>query len=174
MRLEKNQSRLFDRQFMLMHFNDSLPSRLNIYDQAMLTYISLKQDVSHARFFKKSTNEIGVVFQLQGELKGIVVSLINIHGIEISNDKLINLQSLHVECMNIFLGHYLTKLEAISGIMGVISAPRILKKRDTLPKAITSFKAPFQIAAQYSLKTAEKSYPCDLYILTDTCNISEV
>ena len=162
---KENQANLFRRSF---------PAKLSVYDQATLEFLSFLTNISNTQFFKKSAYEIGVIFQLQGELKGIALSLINIKNIEISKDELIELQSLHIECSNILLGHFLTTLENSSGIMGAISSPRILQVTDPIPKAIVSLQSQHQIAAKYNLKLSHKNYKCDFYIMTEICSISEV
>jgi chemotaxis protein CheY-P-specific phosphatase CheC len=156
----------------LVVFNRSFISELNIYNQASLFRDSAIQKIIE---INKTPNHMGVLFRLEGELKGNILCLIDIEDKEFSNQEIVFFQSLFMESMNILLGKFLTNLEDESGIMSVISTPKIIKVSDTAPNIFNKAEnSRYHFATNYLLQTLKDTYQCKIYFVADLSNIKEV
>lgn len=156
--------------FLMEGFQKSLTPEINIYNQAQL---ELERPMIRAsRIHKKTNNEIGALFRLDGELKGQVICLVDLYDKSIPAHKYAFFQSLFVESMNIFLGQLLTNLENETDIMTVLSAPKIIGRNDQFQNI--KDEQDLRLSLGYRLITGENSYNCRIYILADKVGSREV
>ena len=156
--------------FLMEGFQKSLNPEINIYNQAQL---ELERPMIRAsRIHKKTNNEIGAIFQLNGELKGQVICLVDLYEKDIQQQKYPYFQSLFIESMNIFLGQLLTNLENETDIMTVLSAPKIIGRTDQFQNIKND--QDLRLSLGYRLITNEDSYNCRIYILADKITYREV
>ena len=159
------------REYYLMEgFQKSLSPEINIYNQAQLELE--RPMIKASRIHKKTNNELGAIFQLDGELKGQVICLVDLYEKDINSGKYPYFQSLFIESMNIFLGQLLTNLENETDIMTVLSAPKIIGRTDQFQNIKND--QDLRLSLGYRLITNEDSYNCRIYILADKMNIREI
>lgn len=152
--------------------NQSFPERINIYEYAILEQNS---KISSIATPEKNKFQLGVIFRIDGEVKGYAISLLEIGKKELSKDDLFKIQSLHIESINILFGNVLTKLEEISNIMGILSSPHALQLTDPLPQLFSHYVPHNRLKINYVLKnTNNEKYDCSIYLLTDVSEIHEV
>jgi len=141
---------------------------LNIYNQAQL---EMREPLINVPDLQRiSNNEYGVKFQLQGELKGNIFCLVDLHQTNKTPEQNNHFESLFKEGMNILLGQFLTKLEDETGIMSIITAPTELKSTDNM----MDLKSHIKLKTEYDLLVEENTYNCKIYIFANRKNISEV
>lgn len=135
-------------------FEQFFARELNIYNQAHLTQ---KHINAQALDFNQKTGELGIAFNLEGDLEGFILCLIKIDGIQ----DLRPIQSLFTESMNILLGKFLTDLEDETNLMALITHPRLVTKQhlDEIAKASLNKKS-IRFETQYDLVTTIKELPC--------------
>lgn len=156
--------------FLMEGFQKSLNPEINIYNQAQLELE--RPMIKASRIHKKTNNEIGAIFQINGELKGQVICLVDLYGKEIPSQRYPYFQSLFIESMNIFLGQLLTNLENETDIMTVLSAPKIIGRTDQFQNIKND--QDLRLSLGYRLITNEDSYNCRIYILADKITSREV
>lgn len=149
--------------FLMEGIQASIPPELNIYNQAHL--VLERPLVKASRIHKKTNNEIGVIFEIAGELKGRVFCLIDLYNKNLGSSSLGNFQSLFTESMNILIGRLLTSLEEQTEIMSILTNPKMIARHDTFENigASSSLKLSFG----YKLITQLESFDCRIYFLAD-------
>lgn len=156
--------------FLMEGFQKSISPEINIYNQAQL---ELERPMIRAsRIHKKTNNEIGALFKIDGELKGQVICLVDLYDKTIPGHKYAYFQSLFVESMNIFLGQLLTNLENETDIMTVLSAPKIIGRNEQFHNI--KDEQDLRLSIGYRLITEDSSYNCRIYILADKVGSREV
>jgi chemotaxis protein CheY-P-specific phosphatase CheC len=146
---------------------------LNIYNQAHLTRIESPKLINALPI--KSNNEIAITFNLEGELKGSIVCLVNLENSDIDIKNAMRIQSLITESMNILLGQFLTNLEEETGLMSILSNPKVIGISDKLP-SLMSFKkkTDINIKTRYQLITSMERYDCLIIIQANQTAVKEV
>lgn len=154
------------------YINDSFNSEMSIYDQAHLIRGSALKKVY---VIEKSSTEIGVIFKLEGELKGSVVCTLDLCNKEIAPSQVIFFQSLFMESMNILLGSFLTNLEELSNIMSVIASPKFLKATDQIPGEIADNISTTNVwQLNYRLLALNDQFDCKVYVVANRKQTIEV
>lgn len=156
--------------FLMEGFQKSLTPEINIYNQAQLELE--RPMIKASRIHKKTNNEIGALFHINGELKGQVICLIDLYDKNIPQHKYPYFQSLFIESMNIFLGQLLTNFENETDLMTVLSAPKIIGRNEQFDNIKN--EQDLRLSLGYRLITGEDSYNCRIYILADKVNSREV
>lgn len=101
---------------------------IDIYDQVQL----LKSNCSQSQLLPfKNNKQIAVIFDLEGELSGKAICVMDVP--PLSNQNNVLTRSLFIESMNILLGQFLTNLEIETGIMAVITSPKLITEQELLP-----------------------------------------
>lgn len=150
----------------------ALVQELNIYNQAHLTRESALKKVY---VIEKTGQEMAALFELHGEIRGTVVCLIDLYNRSIPEQEFSLFKSLFQESMNILLGTFLTNLENISNIMGLISSPRLINQSEMIPGFIADNLGQMKVwATDYKLHTAKNSYDCKVYIVGNRKHTIEV
>lgn len=156
--------------YLLEGIQKSIAPEINIYNQAHLEID--RPLVKAARIHKKTNNEIGVMFNLEGELRGRVVCLADLYEKKIDPQELERFQSLFVESMNILVGQLLTSLEEETDIMSVATAPKIISMTETFDKL--GRDSDLKMSLGYKLITDLENYDCRIYILAGQTALREV
>jgi chemotaxis protein CheY-P-specific phosphatase CheC len=150
-----------------------MESEINIYNQAHITRESSPILINSLP--QKSNKEIAITFLLEGELKGQVVCLINLEQSQINHQNALSMQSLLSESMNILLGRFLTNLEEETGLMSMLTDPKIVATMDDLPNSfkIRKYKD-INVSTRYKLITATDKFDCLVIIQADKTAVREV
>lgn len=101
---------------------------INIYNQSYLEIDTplISTSIIHA----KTQNEIGVEFNLEGQITGTVYCYLDTFN-KIIDDKEKNFfQLLFVESMNILIGRMLTNIEENDHLISILSNPKFLNLKD--------------------------------------------
>lgn len=156
--------------FLMEGIQKSIIPEMNIYNQAHLEID--RPLVKASRIHKKTNNEIGVLFNIEGELKGKVVCLVDLYEKQIDSNKINHFQSLFNESMNILIGQLLTSLEEETDIMSVITEPKVISRTETFERL--GCETDLKMSLGYKLITQLESYDCRIYILANQLNAREV
>ena len=155
--------------YLMEGIQKSVPPELNIYNQA---HLEIDRPLLKAsRIHKKTNNEIGVTFNIEGELKGQVVCLVDLYEKKLAPAKMGHFQSLFNESMNILLGQLLTTLEEETGLMSVITSPRIVTRSENFERY--GRDSDLKMSLGYKLITQLESYDCRIYILANQAEAGE-
>lgn len=156
--------------YLMEGIQKSIPPELNIYNQA---HLEIERPlVKASRIHKKTNNEVGVIFGVEGELRGQVICLVDLYEKKLNPDKLENFQSLFAESMNILIGQLLTSLEEETNLMSVLTSPKIVARDETFEKY--GHDTDLKMSLGYKLITQLESYDCRIYILANQPNTREV
>lgn len=156
--------------FLMEGIQRSICPELNIYNQA---HLEIERPlVKASRIHKKTNNEIGVKFDIEGELKGRVVCLVDLYDKKIQSKDLSRFQSLFVESMNILVGRLLTDLEEETDIMSLATSPKIIARDETFDRL--GQDSDLKMSLGYKLITELESYDCRIYILANPSSPREV
>lgn len=158
---EYNNRRVSDSDYLL--FNKSFDKSLNIYSQA---YLERSSSIAKIADFSKKDDEFGVSFLISGEISGKIYCLVKIHEKELHSKRTVEFQSLFIESMNILLGNFFTTLEKESGMMCMISSPKILKMNDRL--TISNDKiigSAYHFLTKYNLHYSNSKSQCRVFLL---------
>ena len=156
--------------FLMEGIQSSICPEVNIYNQA---HLELERPLVRAsRIHKKTNNEIGVTFNIEGELSGKAICLVDLYDKEISSDDVSRLHSLFSESMNILLGKLLTNFEEETELMSVITSPKHISRSETFSN--TGANSDLKMSLGYKLITNQESYNCRIYILANEINGKEV
>lgn len=156
--------------YLMEGFQKSLNPEINIYNQA---FLELERPMIKAsRIHKKTNNEIGVIFNLAGELSGQVICLVDLYDKDIHSQDFTYFQSLFIESMNIFVGQLLTNLENETDIMTMASPPKIINRNEQFDNI--KDEQDLRLSLGYRLIMNNNSYNCRIYIIADKKQIREV
>lgn len=144
---------------------------LSIYNQAVLERCNPIQLFNTLDI--DETNKINILFKLEGELTGHIICSFCVDNKVESNDDLFHLQSIFTESMNILLGKFLTDLEAETGLMSLITSPKLLKNKSYIDE-INSFSHNIKLKTQYQLSTLKDQFECMIYINANNKSSSRV
>jgi hypothetical protein len=150
-----------------------LPLHLNIYDQAFVLKSEEKIEIP---LNNKKANEIAVAFNIDGELKGSIVCILELGVRKLSQAEENYLYSLFIESMNIFLGQFLTNIENKYDLMSTLSTPKIYLMNDLLPSGL-SYNPNFNVHSNSKLNLVARGieFNCRLYIQANkSSNVTEV
>ncbi|MEX0797852.1 MAG: hypothetical protein WD025_00305 [Bacteriovoracaceae bacterium] len=156
--------------FLMEGIQNSIAPELNIYNQAHLEID--RPLVKASRIHKKTNNEIGVIFNVEGELKGKIICLVDLYEKKLDSEKMRHFQSLFTESMNILAGQLLTSFEEETGLMSVITQPKIISRSETFEKI--GMEGDLKLSLGYKLITELEDYDCRIYILANEARVREV
>ncbi len=156
--------------FLMEGFQASIMPEINIYNQA---HLELERPlVKASRIHKKTNNEIGVTFSIDGELSGKAVCLVDLYDKKLAEHELEQFHSLFAESMNILLGRLLTSFEEETELMSVIGQPKRIARSQTFENYGQA--SDLKMSVGYRLITSIESYDCRIYILANKVNVKEV
>lgn len=141
-------------------FQSALPTDLNIYGQAHLeneSALLIQNSIQNI-----SDNELGVHFDLSGEISGTVNCLINTKNKNIPEKEDSFFKSLFVESMNIFTGQMVTNIENSFDMNTMISNPRFINQ--SLIKALPIDSDNLLLTADYKFITIHDEFDCRILI----------
>lgn len=156
----------------LLLFNNSFNKELNIYNHSELIKVSTLSNITD---FPSNNNYLGLMFNINGELTGKIICILNLTKEQKNQSQLIQLKSIFTESMNILLGNFLTNLESSSSIMSVVSAPKLIESnniRNSFPAKNSNSK--YHFVVQYIMHSLKEKYLCDIYFYANPKNIKEV
>lgn len=111
---------------LISKLNDTLVDEINIYHQA---FLSLETPLMECSVIHPITKyELPICFQVQGDITGNIVCLLDTYKKELKPEELSLFQSLYIESMNILLGQYFTDLEEQANLTMILSSPIALKQ----------------------------------------------
>lgn len=151
-------------------FEKAFPKTINLYEQA---YLIKKNIVPFQKKFKQTPNQIGISFDLKGELSGRVISILELPHFSDAQQKL-SIQTLHMESINILIGKFLTELESKINIMATLTFPKICDHESLANSKINSLTFEYQFDALYYLIKNDHQYNCHIYLLANSAHILEV
>jgi chemotaxis protein CheY-P-specific phosphatase CheC len=149
----------------------SFSPALSIYNQAVLERSKPIQLFSKLEI--ETEGRVNILFKLEGELAGHIICSFLIENKEITKDQLFQYQSIFTESMNILLGKFLTQLEDVSGLMSLISSPKLLSNNKFINE-INDFPHTTKLKTQYQLLTMKNSFDCTIYINANNKSSSKV
>lgn len=148
--------------YILEGMQKSIKPFLKVYDQIHFT---LRKPISMVNKIRKETNhEFGFSFNIDGELKGKAIALIDTFEKNISKNEYHDLKAAIQEGLNIVIGNTLGELDQNIDLMSLISPPSFIDLEDNF-----SIKEKFdlRITLLYSIEFNNKMYNCRLYYLLD-------
>ena len=145
-------------------FQEVLSDEINIYNQAYLELDRPLTVMSHP-FHKKTTKEIGVSFQLDGEIKGDIYCFLDMYDKNISPGEINFFKSLFVESMNILVGKMLTDIEEKFHQLAKLASPQFYDLDQLLEIKVLS-KESKDIALQtgYKLISLNNEFDCRILV----------
>jgi len=149
----------------------SFSPALSIYNQAVLERSKPIQLFNNLEI--DENGKVNILFKLEGELTGHIICSFSIEDKVITQDQLFHYQSIFTESMNILLGKFLTQLEEETGLMSLISSPRLLTNNKFITE-IDSFLHAIKLKTEYQLLTMQNSFNCTIYINANNKNSSKV
>lgn len=156
--------------FLMEGIQKSIVPEMNIYNQA---HLEMERPlVKASRIHKKTNNEIGVIFDIEGELKGKIVCLVDLYDKKISTQDLARFQSLFTESMNIMLGQMLTSLEDETELMCVLTSPKVITRNETFDNY--GKDSELKMSLGYKLITRLEDYDCRIYIVANETSPREI
>jgi chemotaxis protein CheY-P-specific phosphatase CheC len=147
-----------------MHY--AYPDRLDIYGQAVLKRTNSLEIFKNSDFI--SSEGFNISFSLTGELHGNIICQFS------KADESFESQALFTESMNILLGKFLTDLEKTTGLMNIISSPKILDHTHSFFKGLENHPHHINLKTQYELITISKISKVSIYIFAQRTNSVEV
>lgn len=156
-------------QIFLEKLQAAVVPELNIYNQAHLELETplIKTNQIHA----KTQHETGIIFHIDGELRGKFVCLMDLYNKTENEDCAI---SLFNESMNILVGKILTSLEIHSDIMSVITRYKRIGKTDQITLQMEEKSELIQLSLGYKLISGLQEYTCRIYLITQKKDAREV
>ncbi len=156
--------------FIMEGIQNSICVEVNIYNQA---HLELERPLVRAtRIHKKTNNEVGVTFNIEGELSGKAICLVDLYNKKIGTNDVERLHSLFSESMNILLGKLLTNLEEETELMSVITSPKQISRTETFIN--NAAESDLKMSLGYKLITNLESYNCRIYIVANEVKGKEV
>ena len=149
----------------------SFSPALSIYNQAVLERSKPIQLFNNLDI--NNDGKINILFRLEGELTGNIICSFLVEDKPISKDQLLQYQSIFTESMNILLGKFLTELEDETGLMSLISSPRLLTNNKFINE-INDFPHSIKLKTEYKLLTMKNSFDCTIYINANNKDSSKV
>lgn len=141
----------------------SFSPALSIYNQAVLERSKPIQLFSEPNI--KGKNKLNILFKLEGELDGHIICSFTLPKdiSEIKKEDIVQFQSIFTESMNILLGKFLTDLEDETGIMSLISSPKLLNNLNLLDE-MNKYPHSIKLKTDYELLTMSNKFDCTIYI----------
>jgi hypothetical protein len=152
-----------------------LDQKIDLYKDISLLKMSSTQKISEN--LVKNDSEIGIGFNIDGELTGNALCLLDIGERATTPEQKNNLINIFKEAMNILIGKFLTNLEEQTGMMALISPPQIFDLEQDLPESFRLRKNfPYHFQTNYILMNQGAEYCCVIYFQTSPHqnNTSEV
>lgn len=139
----------------------AVEKEMNIYNQAFL--IEHTPLIHTEVFHKKTSQEVPLSFELEGELNGFILCYLEADPEIINNKNYPFFQSLYIESMNIALGQFFTNLEKNSSLLTTISHPDInMKKIEMIEKFENKFR---KYTWNYKLVSQMRELNCRIIFL---------
>lgn len=149
----------------------SFSPALSIYNQAVLERSKPIQLFNNLEI--SESERVNILFKLEGELTGHIICSFLMDDKEITQDQLFQYQSIFTESMNILLGKFLTQLDDETGLMSLISSPRLLTNNKFITE-INNFSHAIKLKTEYQLLTMKNCFDCTIYINANNKNSSKV
>lgn len=151
---------------------ESVVADLNIYNLVHLELTAPLLAVSVAH--NQTSFEKGVSFNLEGELSGKVICLIDTFNKNISAKEEKLFQSLFTESMNILIGKILTNLEAKTDIMATITTPTSLIDTHLLKLNKISKFDKLMMSMGYKMLSNNSEFNCRIIFISNKNKFNEV
>ena len=155
----KIESRI-SRSSLLDVFQSSLPLELNIYNQAHLE-IETPLLENH-KSSQKSNKEIGVSFQLSGDLQGKIYCFLDITNKRFLAQEGPFFNSLFIESLNILTGQMVTNLENRHDVNTTISNPSFFEQNNEVELSVD--RSNLLLSADAKFITIHGEFDCSIVL----------
>jgi hypothetical protein len=142
------------------------PETLDIYGQAVLKRAGALEVFKQKEF--DPSKGFNITFSLHGELDGNIICQFD------KTEKSFENLALFTESMNILIGKFLTKLESTTGLMNMISSPKLLDPSHVFFKGLENHPHHINLKTDYEVITLSKIIKASLYIFAQRTSTVEV